>query len=320
MGIGVLRLARKDGALAQDDSGLAVIGVAARGYSVSPSGIESLAERYPLQFTQIAIKQKPDWSKRVARADELAKSCPWAGETLGFYRHVLEFQGETYQKLSRESAPAISAQQPLRTVLDFGAAAQSFPAMVAVARRHGPAAMATAAAEFASVSVAEAERLLRAFAGGETIQPVEQFLALAVLQPYAERLSADSATTNADSGRGLCPACDGKPLVSVLRPEGDGGKRWLLCSFCLLEWEFRRILCPYCGEEDNSKLPLFQPAGDVSAVSLQACLTCRRYLKAVDTTVDGHAVPLVDEIASSPLDVWASGQGYQKLQLNILGF
>jgi len=37
-------------------------------------------------------------------------------------------------------------------------------------------------------------------------------------------------------------------LLGVLRPEGDSGKRFLVCSFCSLEWEFRRILCANCGE------------------------------------------------------------------------
>ena len=30
-----------------------------------------------------------------------------------------------------------------------------------------------------------------------------------------------------------------------------------MCSFCLAEWQFRRILCPGCGEEDHAKLPVF---------------------------------------------------------------
>jgi len=36
--------------------------------------------------------------------------------------------------------------------------------------------------------------------------------------------------------------------------------------------------------------------------------------------VDGHAIPIVDEVATVPLDLWAVDRGYQKLKLNVLGF
>jgi formate dehydrogenase maturation protein FdhE len=39
----------------------------------------------------------------------------------------------------------------------------------------------------------------------------------------------------------------------------------------------------------------------------------------VDLSKDGHAVPLVDELAAIPLDLWAHEKGYSKLQLNLLG-
>jgi formate dehydrogenase maturation protein FdhE len=36
--------------------------------------------------------------------------------------------------------------------------------------------------------------------------------------------------------------------------------------------------------------------------------------------VDGLAVPLVDEVASVPLDLWAAEHGYKKLEANLMGF
>jgi len=33
----------------------------------------------------------------------------------------------------------------------------------------------------------------------------------------------------------------------------------------------------------------------------------------------GLAVPVVDELATIPLDLWARKHGYQKLQINLLG-
>lgn len=105
----------------------------------------------------------------------------------------------------------------------------------------------------------------------------------------------------------------------MIRPEGDGGKRLLLCSLCQSEWEFRRILCPACGEVNHEKLPRYSAEG-IASVRVEACDTCKHYLKSIDMTVDGLAVPVVDEIATAPLDLWAAEHGYQKIRLNLMGF
>ncbi|HTP32699.1 MAG TPA: formate dehydrogenase accessory protein FdhE [Candidatus Acidoferrales bacterium] len=116
----------------------------------------------------------------------------------------------------------------------------------------------------------------------------------------------------------LCPFCGEKPVAAVLRPEGEGGKRYLLCSLCFTEWEFRRLLCPNCGEEDKDKLPVYT-AEEFPHVRVEACDSCRVYLKAVDLTKNGLAVPEVDELASVALDLWAAEHGYTKLQTNLFG-
>jgi len=36
-------------------------------------------------------------------------------------------------------------------------------------------------------------------------------------------------------------------------------------------------------------------------------------------TRTGLAIPVVDELATIPLDLWAREHGYQKLQMNLLG-
>ncbi len=104
----------------------------------------------------------------------------------------------------------------------------------------------------------------------------------------------------------------------MLRQKGDGGSRFLLCSFCLAEWEFRRILCAGCGEEDYRKLPVYT-ASDFDYIRVECCDTCKQYLKTVDLTKNGLADGVVDEIASAPLDLWAREQGYSKLELNLVG-
>jgi FdhE protein len=80
----------------------------------------------------------------------------------------------------------------------------------------------------------------------------------------------------------------------------------------------RRVLCPHCGEDDERRLCYYHsPAFD--HLRVDACETCRHYLKTVDLTRSGLAVPLVDEVAGAPLDLWAAEQGYQKIELNLVG-
>jgi FdhE protein len=144
------------------------------------------------------------------------------------------------------------------------------------------------------------------------------FLALAFLQPYAELLVSRAQRRPASTAHALCPCCDRKPGLGVLRPMGDGGARSLICTFCVAEWEFRRIVCPGCGEENEKNLAVFV-ASDFDSIRVECCDTCKTYIKSVDLTKNGRAEPLVDELASAPLDLWAHEHGYAKLQCNVLG-
>jgi FdhE protein len=51
---------------------------------------------------------------------------------------------------------------------------------------------------------------------------------------------------------------------------------------------------------------------------IDACDTCRTYIKTIDLTRDGLAIPAVDDLATLPLDLWARERGYQRLYPNLL--
>jgi len=148
-------------------------------------------------------------------------------------------------------------------------------------------------------------------------EAVEAFRALVLAQADTQQASKPAAAPQ-HTLQAVCPLCGEKPVAAVLRPEGDGAKRFLLCSVCLKEWEFRRILCPNCGEEDLQKLPVFG-AKEYPYIRIEACDTCKTYIKAIDMTRNGLAVPEVDELASLALDLWAVEKGYTKLQPNLFG-
>jgi formate dehydrogenase maturation protein FdhE len=150
-----------------------------------------------------------------------------------------------------------------------------------------------------------------------TNHPITQFFARAFLQPYAALRASESAVPPSTSTPSICPLCGASPLLGILRPEGDGGKRSLLCSFCGTEWSYRRILCANCGETDEPKLPVFI-ADQFPHIRTEACDTCRTYLRTIDLTKDGHAVPVVDDLAALPLSLWAHEHAYTRLHPNLL--
>jgi formate dehydrogenase maturation protein FdhE len=54
-------------------------------------------------------------------------------------------------------------------------------------------------------------------------------------------------------------------------------------------------------------------------VRLDECLSCACYLKTVDLRSRGDAVPLVDDLASVELDLWASERGLTRVATNLFG-
>ena len=90
------------------------------------------------------------------------------------------------------------------------------------------------------------------------------------------------------------------------------------CSLCGLEWLFERILCPSCFEEDPHKLPAFRDESH-PAVRIEACETCRRYVKSIDLTVDARALPEVDDLVSLGLDLWAAREGFTRIEPGLAG-
>jgi FdhE protein len=140
-----------------------------------------------------------------------------------------------------------------------------------------------------------------------------KFFYRVLMQPKAERFEKSAEATGP-----TCPSCGAKPVAGVLRGEGDGARRALICSMCALEWPYRRVICVNCGEEDKEKLPVYL-AAQIDYVRVEACDTCHTYLKSVDLTKDGFAIPQVDEIATVALNLWADEHGYRKIETNILG-
>lgn len=266
------------------------------------------------------------WDARIRRAEVLASEYSFSAEILRFYRQIAIFQRDLDQKLgaNREVLARVNSVGSLRNELHLPALLTQFPEFLKLVSRAAPAPLAAHAKELAaSRDTAQFSELLAAYwENGARHEPAldaaATFCARAFLQPCAELLASQHAIPPAIARRMVCPLCDGAPQLGVLRPEGDGGKRTLLCAFCAAEWDFTRIVCPACGEEDEKKV-CFYTANEPAHVRVEACDTCKSYLLSVDLTKNGHAIPLVDEIAAIPLNLWAQEKGYTKIQSNLFG-
>ncbi len=264
------------------------------------------------------MKASP-WQRRIQRAEHLANEYSFASEILHFYARIARFQEDLYGRLESESEKLTRSTDYGSGPPELQALIGSFSPFLSVVEKHGPARLAAVAQELRGLSRESWSQLLDAtWSTTESNPAPEEFLARAFLQPYAELLRLRSKMALDGYNHPLCPFCSRKPGLGVLRPQGDGARRSLACSFCLAEWEFRRILCPGCGEQDNSKLPVYT-ASEFEYVRVECCDTCKTYIKSVDLSKNGLAEPIVDEMAAAPLDLWAEQHGYSKLQLNLMG-
>ncbi len=277
---------------------------------------------------------KVNYGARIARAELLSARHPFASEVLAFYARVAAFQKELYDSLARlwGQQPVASSNGMLRSEINLPILVRPFAAFLSVIEAHAPRPLAAQAEYLRQQGTNAWATTLETFwkAGlaewpddenpdaENAPDPLKEFLARAFLQPYAEFVVAAMLPPTLLMTTCRCPRCNSLPLLGILRPEGDGGKRYLQCSFCSQEWEFRRIFCANCGEEREDKLPVYI-AELFPHVRVESCETCKHFLRTFDLTKDGNAVPVVDDLAALPLSFWAEEQGYQRIQGNLLG-
>jgi len=268
---------------------------------------------------------KVNYRARIDRAELLAERYPFADKILVFYGHLAGFQKELYEQLpkiwgKRAVAPASG---DLRAELNLDILLESFDRFLSLIESKAPGPLAAEARqlrkqgerEWSSVLTEYWRTGLRETASSGVLQ---EFLVRAFLQPCAEFIVGAMLPPVLPMTVCRCPRCDSLPLLGVLRPEGDGGKRFLQCSFCSQDWEFRRILCAHCGEEQEQKLPVYV-AEAFPHIRVECCDTCKHFLRTIDLTKDGNAVPIVDDLMAIPLHLWAEENGYKRIQGNLLG-
>jgi hypothetical protein len=103
-----------------------------------------------------------------------------------------------------------------------------------------------------------------------------------------------------------CALCGGEPDLAVITPSAE---RHLICGRCSLRWKFESLTCPYCRNSDRSRITSF--ATTDGKYRVYACDVCQRYLKAYDgRRATRPVMPIVDSVATLPLDAAAMQRGY----------
>jgi FdhE protein len=149
-------------------------------------------------------------------------------------------------------------------------------------------------------------------AGGSQVSPeiagLEPLLVQA-MRPFLSRC-ADAImarTTFAGWEHGNCPLCGGEPDFSVITPSAE---RLLICSRCTTRWRFNQLACPWCLNEDRRRITSFATRDGL--YRLNGCDVCQRYIKAFDArSAPRQVMPVVDAIATLPLDAAAVQRGYR---------
>lgn len=270
----------------------------------------------------------PLWSHRRTRALACMAGAPHAEELLLFFVAVLEEQEQVARsRWSRPGWPGATISQapdPPRWVVErFTTFTERIGAVA-------PEPVARAAAALVRALESERTAMLRGWVRSlgtgtawrsEVAPSPEAFLPGAFMEPLlvAARTEVGLADEEREAGGRSCPFCGSPPLVAAVRDEVQvKGRRVLVCAACAATWRYPRATCAGCGETETERL-VRHTADSTPHVAVCECGACRGYLKEVDLRALGSAEPVVEDLATPELDLWARERGLTKLRRNVLG-
>ena len=164
------------------------------------------------------------------------------------------------------------------------------------------------AAERGSIAPAAVGHV-RADVGAQAHGALSEVLALA-MRPFLSRC-AETLQQRPDLAlwtHPYCALCGGAPDFAVITPAAE---RHLICSRCSLRWKFEPLTCPFCRNDDRSRITSFAARLGDSDYRVYACDVCHRFLKAFDARrAQRPVMPVVDAVATLPLDAAAIQRGY----------
>ena len=253
------------------------------------------------------------WTDRRTRAAELAERYDFAHEVLGLYGAVAEAQERAFER-ARAERPSVDdlAAYVVRV---------SLPEIMGAVMSAGTETLREAV--LLRFHEGDLERMVTSWLRGDVQHGTDVFLARAATAPVLEALPEVARALPIAGEERFCPECGGPPQVSVFADTGEAlltGQRRLVCARCANEWVYPRMTCVACGETESNKLVVLADPEQLPHLRVDACERCKRYIVTVDARLEGHAVPIVDELAAIPLDITAAKRGFTKVTPNLMGF
>jgi formate dehydrogenase maturation protein FdhE len=253
------------------------------------------------------------YAERRRRATELAERYDFAREPLTLYAAVAEAQERVFDRAT--------AERPNVDALAAYVVRVSLPEVMGAVMSSGTETLREAV--LLRFHEGDLERMVQSWLRGESRDGTDVFLARAATAPVLEALPEVARALPIAGEERFCPECGGPPQVSVFVDSGEAlvtGQRRLVCARCANEWVYPRMTCVACGETESNKLVVLADPQQLPHLRIDACERCKRYIVSVDARLEGHAVPVVDEMAAIPLDIAAAERGFTKVTPNLMGF
>lgn len=288
-------------------------------------------------MTAVAVAIDP-WVMRRGRALELRSRYDFSREVLDFYAALLTVQEEAFRAATAAAPPPDSLVPYVSEVV--------VPRVIDVSVAAGPEQLGREL--IGCLEREPAHDIIARWIRSEEQTPPERYLARAAAGPVLEALGAEVKAVCVGPRDALhCPECGGPPQLSYFAPSPENlatGARRLLCARCAASWGYARMTCAGCGEDSSAKLTIFSEEGTTSGergsivrglagalanghapavfphMRVEACESCRQYILGIDLEAEPRAVPVVDELAAIPLDLFASERGFSKITTNLMGF
>ena len=273
--------------------------------------------------------------KLKKRIQQLKQKRPGYKDILDFYQKVKEAQDRTKSSLKIDPIKLKKEWKELLTKegfslikkedfpLDIEASAGLFQALCRIGKEANPhmAEQVEKINEALNHKKIDLKKLLK---GGVKQQKIEQVAAeLGLDEKVFSFLIQSSARPSIEVGmerlrnqldpetwlKNHCPICGSLPSLSLLK--GEGGKRYLLCSYCGYQWRIDRLFCPFCNNKEQESLQYFSGEGE-EAYRIDLCDKCHQYIKTIDYRTLEESDPVLEDLATLHLDILASQKGYKR--------
>lgn len=116
--------------------------------------------------------------------------------------------------------------------------------------------------------------------------------------------------------RGYCPVCGQLPAMAHLLKTEKGRERNLICGCCQMHWRFKRMGCPYCGNEDQKTLEIIG-LDEEPDLRVDTCKECEGYLKTY--IGEGQELAALTDWSTLHLDLVAKKQGFKRIGYQMYG-